>query len=179
VSITDIPTAVADPAGRKPAPGPLGLVQAFLNTVPLRTGGTDLLGDRPAAVGWFRTAGVLSADPVVVSTSEHAGLLRLRELLRAVLMARTAGRPDEQTAAKLTKAFADGRLVLTVDAVGRANWATAARAPYPSMVAALAIAIAESVTTGTWPYLKACAVPGCGWAFYEKSSAAANCSGHT
>ena len=92
MSITDIPTAVADPAGRKPAPGRLGVVQAFLNTVPLRTGGPDLLGDRRAAIGWFRAVGILPTDPVVVTSSEHANLLRLRELLRAVLMTRTAGR---------------------------------------------------------------------------------------
>jgi predicted RNA-binding Zn ribbon-like protein len=177
VSITDIPTAVADPAGRKPAPGRLGVVQAFLNTVPLRTGGPDLLGDRRAAIGWFRAVGILPTDPVVVTSSEHANLLRLRELLRAVLMTRTAGRRDEPTAANLTRAFADGRLVLTVDAGAGAHWKTAARAPYPSMVAGIAIAIAESVTSGTWPYLKACATPGCGWAFYE-DSAATNCSGH-
>jgi predicted RNA-binding Zn ribbon-like protein len=169
--------AGSDPAGRKPAPGPLALVQAFVNTVSLRESGFDLLGDRPSAVGWFRGAGVLPADPVVVSTSEHSGLLRLREALRAVLAARTEGREDEAAAARLTKAFADGRLVLTVDPAAGAHWITAARAPYPSMVAAIAVAIAASVTSGTWSYLKACAVPGCGWAFYEESDAM-NCSGH-
>lgn len=163
--------AGSDPAGRKPAPGPLGLVQALVNTVSLREGGPDLLGDRPAAVGWFRGAGVLPADPVVVTTSEHSALLRLREGLRAVLVARTAGREEEATAATLTRAFADGRLVLTVDAAAGAHWKTAARAPYPSMVAAIAIAIAESAVAGTWPNLKACTDPGCGWAFYEKSAA--------
>lgn len=160
-----------DPVGRKPAPGPLALVQAFVNTVSLRTGGADLLGDRPAAVGWFRGAGVLPADPVVVSTSEHNGLLRLREALRTVLVARTEGREDATDAARLTRAFADGRLVLTVQAAGGAHWATAARAPYPSMVAGIAAAIADSVTARTWPYLRACAIPGCGWAFYDESRA--------
>jgi hypothetical protein len=161
--------AGTDPAGRKPAPGPLGLVQAFVNTVSLRAGGPDLLGDRPAAVGWFRGAGILPTDPVVVTTSEHAGLLRLRESLRAVLVARAEGRRDQEAAAKLTRGFADGRLVLTVDEAAGAHWATAARAPYPSMVAGIAIAIAESATSGTWPHLRACTAQNCGWAFYDES----------
>jgi predicted RNA-binding Zn ribbon-like protein len=152
-------------------------VQAFVNTVSLRTGSADLLGDRPAAVGWFRAAGVLPADPVVVTTSENANLLRLREALRTVLVARTDGRRDDAAAAALTRAFADGRIVLTVDTEGAAHWATAARAPYPSMVAAIAIAIAEATIGGTWPSLRACTVPGCGWAFYDESGAK-NCSGH-
>jgi predicted RNA-binding Zn ribbon-like protein len=170
--------AGSDPAGREPAPGALGLVQAFVNTVSLRAGGLDLLGDRPAAVGWFRAAGVLPSDPVVVTTSEHAGLLRLRESLRVVLVARTGGREDEAAAANLTRAFADGRLVLTVDAAAGVHWATAARAPYPSMVAAIAIAMAESATAGTWPRLRACAGPGCGWAFYDESAATRCVPGH-
>jgi predicted RNA-binding Zn ribbon-like protein len=153
------------------------MVHAFLNTVSLRTGSADLLGDRPAAVGWFRTAGVLPADPVVLTTSENANLLRLREGLRTVLVARTAGRRDDAASAALTRAFVDGRLVLTVDPAGAAHWATAARAPYPSMVAAIAIAIAEATTGSTWPSLRACTVPGCGWAFYDESGAT-NCSGH-
>jgi Putative stress-induced transcription regulator len=167
-----------DPAGRKPAPGPLGLVQAFVNTVSLREGGPDLLRDRPAAVGWFRGAGILPPDPVLVSTSEHSGLLRLRDSLRAVLVARTQGRADEAAAEVLTRAFAGGRLVLTVDAAAGAHWETAARAPYPSMVAAIAIAIAESATTGTWSYLRACTAPGCGWAFYDESGATRCSPGH-
>jgi len=167
-----------DPAGRKPAPGSLGLAQAFVNTVSLRAGGSDLLGDRPAAVGWFRNVGILPPDPVVVTTSEHAGLLRLRESLRAALVARTEGREDAEVAAKLTRAFVDGRLVLTVDAAAGAHWATAARAPYASMIAGIAIAIAESATAGTWPHLRACTAPGCGWAFYEESPATRCSPGH-
>jgi predicted RNA-binding Zn ribbon-like protein len=167
-----------DPAGRKPAPGSLGLVQAFVNTVSLRNGGPDLLVDRPATVGWFRGAGILPTDPVVVTTSEHNNLLRLREALRAVLVSRTEGREDEEHSATLTRAFADGRLVLTVDAGAGVHWATAARAPYPSMVAGIAIAIAESATAGTWPSLRACVAPGCGWAFYDESNATRCAPGH-
>jgi predicted RNA-binding Zn ribbon-like protein len=172
-----VPTAGLDPADRAPAPGSLGLVQAFINTVSLKEGSQDLLLDRPQTVGWLRAAGVLSPDPVVISSSEHTALLRLREALRAVLIARTEGKHDEEAAAHLTKALADGRLVLTVNAAAGAHWATAARSPYPSVVAAIAIAIAESVTTGTWPYLRACAAQDCGWAFYEKSGAT-RCSAH-
>src|SRR5205823_5443402 len=42
----------------KPAPGPLLLVQAFVNTVNLEDG-TDLLADLKVARGWFEQAGLL------------------------------------------------------------------------------------------------------------------------
>jgi predicted RNA-binding Zn ribbon-like protein len=93
-------------------------------------------------------------------------------------VARTEGREDEAASAILTRSFADGRLVLTMDAAAGAHWATAARAPYPSMIAAMAIAIAESATAGTWPYLRACAAADCGWAFYDESAATRCSPGH-
>jgi hypothetical protein len=147
------------------APGPLGFVEAFVNT---DSAEGDLLGDRPAAVGWFRARGMLPTDPVVVSVSEHAALLRLRDSLRAVLVARTEGHLDHEAAGSLTRGLAGGRLVLTVDPAGAAHLATAARAPYPSMVAAVAIAIAGSVTAGTWSRLKIRKDSGLAW--YDESA---------
>jgi hypothetical protein len=54
-------------------------------------------------------------------------------------------------AARLTKALADGRLVLVVDPASTVRLASAARASYPNLVAEIAIAMAASAASGTWP----------------------------
>ena len=77
--------------------------------------------------------------------SEHGALLRLRDSLRDVLAARAEHRADADAAARLTRALADGRLVVTVDPAGAAGLASSARATYSNLVAAIAIAVAESL----------------------------------
>jgi predicted RNA-binding Zn ribbon-like protein len=137
------------------------LVQSFANA--------DLLTTREEAVAWLRTAGLLSAETGLTG-SEYAALLRLRDAVRDTLVAHTDGRPDPEAAARLTKALAEGRLVVTVDAASMIQLVSAARASYPSVVAAIAVAIADAAAAGTWLRLKSCATPGCGQAFYDNSA---------
>src|SRR5262249_7211077 len=96
---------------------------------------------------WLRQAGLLPADGGV-SNSEHAALIRLRDSIRDVLAARAQRRADDDAEARLTRALADGRLVLTIGPGGAPKLASAAPASHPNLVAAVAIAIAES---GEWP----------------------------
>ena len=128
------------------APGPLQLIQSLARTLNADQE-TDLLRSREEAAAWLRTAALLPAD-AGLSNSEHAALVRLRDSIRDVLTAHADGRQDAAAAGRLTKALADGRLVLTVDATGTPQLASAARASYPNLVAAVAIAIAES---SGWP----------------------------
>lgn len=105
--------------------------------------GTDQLGTRESAVPWLRTAGLLPGD-AILSGSEHGALLRLRDSLRDMLAARAAGRADEDAAARLARALADGRLSVTVAPDGAAGLASSARATYSNLVAAVAIAVAQA-----------------------------------
>ena len=131
------------------ASGPLRLVQSFADT--LRDDpDADPLSTREEAAAWLRGAALLPAK-AGLSNSEHAALLRLRESVRDVLAAHADGREDAEAAARLTRALAEGRLVVTVDAASAVRLASAARASYPSVVAAVAVAIAESAAAGTWP----------------------------
>jgi Putative stress-induced transcription regulator len=142
--VTDSNSSVM-PAGGVPAPGSAHLIHPFADT---RSADSeqDLLRTREEAAGWLRAAGLLPAE-AGLTNSEHAALLRLREALRDVLAARAAGRGDA-AAARLTRALADGRLVLTVDPAGTVQLASAARASYPNLVAAIAIAIAIAGAIG-------------------------------
>ncbi|MBV9383848.1 MAG: CGNR zinc finger domain-containing protein [Streptosporangiaceae bacterium] len=170
-------SAVAADGGDR-APGPLHLVQSFANTLSA-VSDVDRLRTREEAVAWLRTAALLPAE-AALTNSEHSALLRLRESVRDVLAARAGGRDDAEAAARLTKALADGRLVVTAGPASTVQLASAARASYPSIVAAVAVAIAESAAAGTWPRLKTCSAPGCGLAFYDgtPSSGSVRCSMH-
>ena len=105
--------------------------------------GGDLLAARESAVPWLRTAGLLPGD-AILSGSEHGALLRLRDALRDVLDARAAGSAESGAAARLERALADGRLVVTVSPDGSAGLASSARATYSNLVAAVAIAVAQA-----------------------------------
>lgn len=163
-----------------PAPAPLDLVQSLASTPRAAAGeAEDPLAAREDAAAWLRAAGLLPAGSGL-SNSEHAALLRLRESLGDVLAAHAGGPRDDAAAARLTRALADGRVVVTVDSGSAVHLASAARSSYPSLVAAIAVAIAESAAAGTWPRLKSCRAPGCGLAFYDDSGAAAatRCAAH-
>lgn len=161
-----------------PGPGPLRLIQSFASTRGAEPG-SDHLRVREEAAAWLHTTGLLPAE-TGLTNSEHAALLRLRDAIRDVLAAHTKRRADAEAAARLTKALADGRLILTVDHASAIRLASAARASYPHVVAAFAVAIAESAGAGTWPRLKTCTAPRCGRVFYDDSSGAdaRRCSTH-
>ena len=123
------------------APGRPDLLGSLAGTV--TADGTDLLGTREEAVPWLRAAGLLPED-AVISGSEHGALIRLRDALRDVLAARATGAADPDATARLTRALADGRLVVTVTPAGAAELASSARASYSNTVAAIAIAVASA-----------------------------------
>jgi Putative stress-induced transcription regulator len=105
--------------------------------------GTDLLETREAAVPWLRHQGLLPNDAVLTG-SEHSALLRLRDALRDTLAVREAAGVEADPGARLTRALADGRLVVTVSSAGAAGLASSARAAYSNLVAAVAIAVAQA-----------------------------------
>jgi predicted RNA-binding Zn ribbon-like protein len=150
-----------------PASGPLHLLQSFANTLTIDPD-ADVLAAREEAAAWLHKAALLPPEAGLTS-SEHAALLRLRDSIRAVLAAHTRGREDAEAAARLTKALADGRLVVTVGASSTVKLATAARSSYPTVVADIAVAVAESAAEGTWLRLRSCPAMHCGRAFYDDS----------
>jgi len=126
---------------------PTQLLQSFASTL---SGDKDLLQAREDAAAWLHSAALLP-DDMGLSNSEHAALLRLRTAIVDVLAAHASGQPDDEAATRLTRALADGRLVLTAGPGGTVKLASAARSSYPSVVAAFAVAIAEAAAAGSWP----------------------------
>jgi hypothetical protein len=138
-SVTDHTPSVSSTTDAEP--GGQGLVGSLASTV--TADGADLIGTRDEAVPWLHAAGLLP-DDAVISGSEHGALLRLRDALRDVLAARAAGVAAPDATARLTRALADGRLVVTVSPAGAAVLASSARASYSNAVALIAIAVANA-----------------------------------
>ena len=137
-----VPDLSATPAGRASAADALNLITSLADTT---RASADPLATREDAAGWLRAAGLLPAEDATLSGSEHGALLRLRDSLRDVLAARSERRPDADAAARLTRALADGRLIVTVDPAGTAGLASSARAVYSNLVAAIAVAVATAI----------------------------------
>lgn len=170
------PETTAD--GGIPAPAPLDLLQSLANTLSADPD-KDQLSTREDAAVWLRAAGLLPAQ-ARLGSSDHSALLRLRESLRDVLAAHTDGQQDATAAERLSRALADGRIIVTVNPASAIRLASAARASYSGLVAIVAVAIADSAAAGTWLRLKSCTVAGCGVAFYDDSAAATatRCAAH-
>jgi predicted RNA-binding Zn ribbon-like protein len=162
------PTAGSDPGDRAPAPGSLRLIQALVNTLNAETG-RDLLGTAPEAGRWLTAAGLLPGGSVVTGV-QRAALAELREATRQVLGSHVERREDPEAAGRLTMALAPSRLALAVDPAGGVRLVSADHDPFSRVIGAVAAAIAEAATTGTWTRLKCCPGRRCGWAFYDRSA---------
>ena len=149
------------PGGRAPAPGPLALVQAFLNThydLGRDHGGEVWCGPEGYAA-WLRTRGLL-ADGATVGPAELARALRVRDALRRL------ARGDVNAAEALTAA-GDGAAVgvrFTPDGP-----AFAADGSADSALGLVLAHVARAMIDGSWARLKICPGRDCDWAFYDHS----------
>lgn len=142
------------PGGRPPAPEPLELVQAFVNTVD-REHGPDLFDTRVHLAAWAARRGLVLPRDLVAARS-------VREALRALLWENGGHAPPspglspadvlDAAAASLRPRFAPPRLEGS-DAVA-------------AVLSAAFLAMAD----GSWARLKACPGERCGWAFYDRSA---------
>jgi hypothetical protein len=148
----------------EPAPGRLGVLQRFLNTVAPEWNQEMLHSPQSLRAVLADLDLVPAAAPV--SDGDLREALELREAIRARALANNGFRLDpgadrviEQSAAgRLSICFADGlpRVVGTEPDVAGA-------------LATLAGIVAEAAAAGTWPRLKACPAEACGWVFYDRS----------
>jgi predicted RNA-binding Zn ribbon-like protein len=151
------------PGGRPTAPGRLGLVQAFVNTVD-REHGPDLFDDVAGLRAWLEHQ-MLAAD---VREADLAPARDVREALRALLLANNGESHDPGAREVLERAARRAQLEATFPPDG------AALVPRASGVDAavgriLAAAFA-AMLDGSWARLKACPRDVCGWAFYDRST---------
>ena len=155
-----------EPGGRSPAPGPLRLVQRFVNTVDLE-GGPELIGDPAKLRDWLVDAGLLDGGERV-SAAAHARALELREAIRALAAVHGGAPEDARAAAVVSEAAARARLrPVVVDA--STMRLEPASGGVDGALGRIVAAIQDAIVAGTWPRLKACDRHSCRWAFYDRS----------
>jgi predicted RNA-binding Zn ribbon-like protein len=148
-------TGAVQPGGRAPAPEPLALVQAFLNTTIRSEPGADLL-DKPGEWATWLTTHRMEPDPF---RREVEGLRRLREALHRLL--RDPGEP-----------LAVATLEINAERVGLRPRFDPPRleAPEGDLAGHVLAAVFAAMADGTWRRLKACPGRHCGWVFYDRSA---------
>ena len=141
------------PGGRAPAPEPLELVQAFVNTVD-REHGPDLFDLPGDLAAWAVRRGLALPDDLEAARD-------VREALRALLWENNGA------------SSAEGRSpaeVLDAAASSLRPRFSPPRLEGADAVAAVLSATFLAMADGSWARLKACPGHRCGWAFYDRSA---------
>jgi predicted RNA-binding Zn ribbon-like protein len=151
---------------REFAPGELGLVQRFVNTLGVDEG-VDLL-EEPADLRRWLVHHELAPSSTRVSREALARAIAVREAFRAVLHANNGAPLDAGAVEVLDAASRAAELTVRWDEHGRADLVPARGGLDGALGQLLAIAYRARVD-GSWQRLKACPEEGCGWAFYDRS----------
>jgi predicted RNA-binding Zn ribbon-like protein len=152
----------------KPAPGPLALVQDFVNTRNYFHG-DDLLGDAEEATRRLTERGQLKKGESV-GESERRRLVSLREALRGLLLVHNGAAEPGPDAESLNGLVTSAALGVRFRADGRPALEPAAGdSPAERVVARLLAEVIWAEAEGKWERLKACRNEGCRWAFYDAS----------
>ena len=151
---------------QKPAPEPLLLVQAFVNTWNLDTG-TDLLADADTGNEWLRLSGILGPE----ATAGPADLRTAREVREGIraLIARRGSGPADDGLRPLRAVTRSTRPRLTIDPAGRVELDAGPGGRLADGLIRLLLIIRDAQHDGSWARLKVCGNSDCGWAFYDRS----------
>jgi predicted RNA-binding Zn ribbon-like protein len=157
----------------KPAPMPLLLVQAFVNTWD-RDDGHDVLLEPDDAQQWLRQAGLIPGDEIL--DPDDLRLARgVRESIRALLTSNGGGPAAGAGELRPLGVLAGmGHLQVSVGPDGLVDLDPAAveRGPGSRLAGPLLrllLIIRDAQADGNWPRLKSCRNPECRWAFYDRS----------
>ena len=152
----------------KPAPSPLLLVQAFVNTWEADTA-RDLLADPDTAWAWLGQAGLWAGEnPPRWDDLRFAR--QVRESVRVLLEHNGGGPPaDPSSLRPLESLAASGRARIDVSPEGEMALAADSAASGRAQLFQLLLVIRDAQIDGTWSRLKACHNEACRWAFYDRS----------
>jgi predicted RNA-binding Zn ribbon-like protein len=140
------------------------LLVSFVNSVDLEEG-VDSIATPEALAAWQgEHLGEAGAGPV--PPDRHAGLLGLRESLRALLLANNGVGIAAADLRALRAAAEGSRFRPTVSGDGLVALAPEGDAA-ARLEARLLLAVERLQAAGAWPRLKACTADDCRWAFFD------------
>jgi predicted RNA-binding Zn ribbon-like protein len=151
---------------RPPAPPPLDLVEAFINTADLEDHTDEL--ETPAALAAWMKKHKLVRSSERLTARDHGNALRLREALRQAVGANNGSALDAQSLGELNQIARRAALAVQFQQDGSARLDGASKG-FDAAIARILAAVTASMLTGRWKRLKACANHGCQWAFYDAS----------
>jgi predicted RNA-binding Zn ribbon-like protein len=157
------------PGGRRPAPGELALVQAFINShYDLEFNhGADLLGSAAAAERWLARHALRAS----VAARDLERLRTIREGLRQLARGNGEGADlalDERAFASINDSVRGAAVEIRLTPEGP-RFLPAAAGQLDGAVGLLLAITAQSIVDGSWQRLKICPGENCGWAFYDHS----------
>lgn len=156
------------PGNRTPAPGDLGLVQAFANTFwDLERGRPEQLRSPSSLAAWLRRRGVTGSG-VRLSETDLRRALDVREGLRTLLFANSGADPDRDAITRLNEGLRGASVTPRLHAAAKPEF-VAQRQGLDGALGLIAASVAVAQLEGRFGRLKACPGPDCGWAFYDYS----------
>jgi predicted RNA-binding Zn ribbon-like protein len=156
-----------DPGNREPAPEPLRLVQAFVNTVDIENG-VEELTDAAALRDVLTRIGLLPRAASTLSEQDLQKALEVRESLRRLLLVNAGGYADPEALAALEQASAAARLSIRFERDARPTLLPGVGG-LDGAVGRILSVVYTSMADGSWSRLKACPRDVCGWVFYDRS----------
>jgi predicted RNA-binding Zn ribbon-like protein len=156
-----------DPGNREPAPEPLRMVQAFVNTVDVENGVEELTGPKELHSVLTRI-GALDAGAPPLTPADLRQAIAVREALRNLLHANVGLAPDPAALELLDRTGSTGALSVRFKRDGSSLLEADASTLDGALGRILAI-VYSAMVTGDWRRLKACPRDVCGWVFYDRS----------
>jgi predicted RNA-binding Zn ribbon-like protein len=151
---------------RTPAPGNLGLVQAFVNTLDIEDG-SERFGDTESLRAWLVDNGLIGAG-VPVGDADLRLVVHVREALRALVAANNGEAADKQAVETLNHAADNARLAVRFENENRASLTPKLPGVDGALARILGI-VYTAMVDGTWARLKACRSDRCRWVYFDRS----------
>ena len=142
-----------------PAPGDLVILHGFLNTRSIELG-VDDFASAAQMTDWLRTAGLWQIRSQL-QESEFQQLLVFRETIREVLQGSRENGSLLALSANIQFGFTMNNNHLQLK--------PSTRSSEERVRGSLLAIIYNSIKDGTWPRFKCCALPSCGWAYYDNT----------
>lgn len=146
---------------RPPAPPPLDVVQAFLNSVDLEDG-PDAFSSVASLEAWVAT--YIPDAATTLDEDDRIRAITVREALRDIV----GGDPSGEAAGRLQRILADIPLTMRLSHDGGLELVST-RDGIHAILARVMVAVHHATIDGSWQRLKICRNDVCRWAFYDAS----------